>query len=156
MATPPRHITLTGLPAILLVHYIHTWWAWVVGCIFAFAGHTLVDWVCNEYWERKPWQSIVLGASCLVPMIVVYYFAVPVFGWPLLLVMTIMALGQDIIDGIIEVASKWQRKMYVALFPNHWASLHYIPPIGPEESFWITVSLEVSATIVFLLVVCFL
>jgi hypothetical protein len=121
MATPPRHITLTGLPAILLVHYIHTWWAWVVGCIFAFAGHTLVDWVCNEYWERKPWQSIVLGASCLVPMIVVYYFAVPVFGWPLLLVMTIMALGQDIIDGIIEVASKWQSLGKPALYSSNRA-----------------------------------
>jgi hypothetical protein len=157
MAAPSRHITISGLPAMLLCHYFPVWPVYIVAGLFSFISHIGVDVLFDEYWNRTPSQTFILAATGTIAMFAAYwFFAVPMFGWATFLIMAILACGMDIIDGVVQAAAQLKNTIFQPLFPCHFGNKHYIPQLFPTESFTTTVLLEVVAAIILILVVVLL
>jgi len=142
MAMPNRHVAISALPAIALVHFFPAWWAWVLGIIWAFWSHTFVDNISNEYWQRNNLQNILAG-SILGTLFIVVCVALSIKqGWLLACTMIIAALGQDIIDTLLE------KNGIRPMFPSHFGADCYVEPWLKEESFTLTMILEAAAAII--------
>ena len=177
MPEPNRHYSIAGLIGLALWGHFMTWWSLLLGALIAFVLHIPLDWLFNEFWERKPWQTIVLGAVGGLALIASVIAACWAYRWWAALLILAAALAMDlddilprIRDKVINTQSlqrfvplvKWMPMR--AIWPCHWGAPDYIVILGKdlrwyrdpwckEEPFWRTLVLAVLSSLIMIFLV---
>lgn len=151
MPMPSRHFAVNGFPFLLVWKLTGLWWVGVLGGIASFLGHTPIDLLFNEHWERTRSDDVLMA----IEQISVAYFLIwllgPVYGVWWVVLFYLLASLQDLID-LVMWSICWVKKINLReLFPNHpsykkWASFlpdHPWEPWFAQESMALTVTLEV-------------
>lgn len=150
MPMPSRHFAVNGAPFMFLWKATGELWVGLVGMFLTFIGHTPVDLLFNEHWERDKLEDVIAGAEQILIAIACFWFLGPIFGGWIVLLFYVLASLQDLID-LLSVAYCALRKLPIQeVFPNHphykqwawWMPANKWEPWFAQEAFWLTITLE--------------
>lgn len=150
MPMPSRHFAVNGFPFLLLWKVTGQWWVGAIGMIASFLGHTPVDLLFNEHWERDRTQDTICGAEQVALAVLLIWVLGPVYGAWWVVLFYVLASLQDLIDLVMWGVCAVKKIPLRELFPNHpsykkWLSFLPEFPWEPwfgQESMSLTVALE--------------